>query len=176
MNEYQDKYLKYKFKYDSLLNGQEGGFKLKTTTQIRKQMQYDKKNTSILLQSIRKALTQSNKIVFKFLAAAIVLAISNKSEERITPPFEQISIFLLISNTSEKLIDLSRLFSSSVISTVSFKSLLETSYSEGITKLKIACLPISVEAKEDKCLFNKCQSRRFKDSSSTKVSVYEFLD
>ena len=89
---------------------------------------------------------------------------------------EQISIFLLISKTPEKLIDLSKLFSSSFISTVSFNSLLEASYSEGIPKLKIARLPISVEANEDKCVFNESHSKRFIDSSSKVLSEYDFLE
>ena len=89
---------------------------------------------------------------------------------------EQISIFLLISKTPEKLIDLSELFSSSFISTVSFNSLLEASYSEGIPKLKIARLPISVEANEDKCVFNESHSKRLIDSSSKVLSEYDFLE
>ena len=56
-----------------------------------------------------------------------------------------------------------------------FKSLLDTSYSEGISKLKIALLPISVEANEDKCFFNESHSKRLKDSSSRVSSEYEFL-
>ena len=73
--------------------------------------------------------------------------------------------------TLEKLIDLSKLFSSSVISTVSFKSLLETSYSEGISKLKIAFLPISVEANEDKCVFNESHSKRLIAVSYTHLTL-----
>ena len=89
---------------------------------------------------------------------------------------EQISIFLLISKTPEKLIDLSKLFSSSFISIVSFKSRLDDSYSEGISKLKIARLPISVEANEDKCVFNESHSKRLIDSSSKVLSEYDFLE
>ena len=55
-------------------------------------------------------------------------------------------------------------------------SLLEASYSEGITKLKIDRLPISVEANEDKCVFNEPHSNRFIDSSSKVLSEYDFLE
>ena len=55
-------------------------------------------------------------------------------------------------------------------------SLLDASYSEGIPKLKIARLPISVEAKEDKCVFNESHSKRFIDSSSKELSEYDFLE
>ena len=55
-------------------------------------------------------------------------------------------------------------------------SLLDASYSEGITKLKIDRLPISVEANEDKCVFNESHSKRFIDSSSKVLSEYDFLE
>ena len=55
-------------------------------------------------------------------------------------------------------------------------SLLEAWYSEGIPKLKIARLPISVEANEDKCVFNEFHSTRLKDSSSKVLSEYGFLE
>jgi len=118
----------------------------------------------------------NNPSLYELLPSGEIKAHFCKSEDKITPPFEQISIFLLISKTPEKLIDLSKLFSSSVISTVSFKSLLETSYSEGISKLKIAFLPISVEANEDKCVFNESHSKRLIDSSSNEFSEYDILE
>ena len=52
----------------------------------------------------------------------------------------------------------------------------EKLYSEGIAKLKIARLPISVEANEDKCVFNESHSKRFIDSSSKVLSEYDFLE
>jgi len=47
---------------------------------------------------------------------------------------------------------------------------------EGILKLKIARLPISVEANEDKWVFNESHSKRLIDSSSMVFSEYDFLE
>jgi len=48
--------------------------------------------------------------------------------------------------------------------------------SEGTSKLIIARLPISVEANEDKCVFNASHSKRLIDSSSKVLSEYDFLE